>query len=101
MENIQILLVLQYLVLNLNLHQSNIHIWSKLLEDNADILAAFLSKSYCGSFCLIFLFKILIRSVTVTFYRVANKFFLNLKGLLDDNIVSIVKKEYGSLVYSL
>ena len=23
----------------------------KLLEDNADILAAFLSKSYCASFC--------------------------------------------------
>ena len=30
---------------------------SKLLEENADISAAFLSKSYCASFCLIFLFK--------------------------------------------
>ena len=28
---------------------------SKLLEENADILAASLSKSYCVSFCLIFL----------------------------------------------
>ena len=33
---------------------------SKLLEESADILAASLSKSYCDSFCLIFLFKILI-----------------------------------------
>ena len=33
---------------------------SRLLEDNADISAAFLSKSYCDTFCLIFLFKILI-----------------------------------------
>ena len=33
---------------------------SRLLEDNADILAAFLSKSYCASFYIIFLFKILI-----------------------------------------
>ena len=33
---------------------------SKLLEDNADILAASLSKSYCAPFYLIFLFKILI-----------------------------------------
>ena len=33
---------------------------SKLFEDNADILAAYLSKSHCDSFCLIFLFKILI-----------------------------------------
>ena len=33
---------------------------SKLLEDNEDILAAFLSKSYYVSFCRIFLFKILI-----------------------------------------
>ena len=33
---------------------------SKLLEDNANILAAFLSKSYCALFYLIFLFKILI-----------------------------------------
>ena len=33
---------------------------SKLLKDNEDILAAFLSKSYCVSFCVIFLFKILI-----------------------------------------
>ena len=30
---------------------------SKLLEDNADILAASLSKSYCASFCLIFCVK--------------------------------------------
>ena len=29
---------------------------SKLLEDNANILAASLSQSYCASFCLIFLF---------------------------------------------
>ena len=33
---------------------------SKFVEDNADILAASQSKSYCASFCLIFLFKILI-----------------------------------------
>ena len=33
---------------------------SKLLEDSADILAASLSKSYCASFCLIFLSKIFI-----------------------------------------
>ena len=32
----------------------------KLLEDNADILASFLSKSYCASFYIIFLPKILI-----------------------------------------
>ena len=74
---------------------------SKFLEDNADILAASLSKSYCGSFCLIFLFKILIWSVTVLFYKVSNKFFPNLKGLVDGNVVSIVQKVYGSFVYSL
>ena len=39
----------------------------KLLEDNADILAAFLSKSYYASFSLIFLPKILIWSITVIF----------------------------------
>ena len=33
---------------------------SKLSEESADILAASLSKSYCDSFCLIFLSKILI-----------------------------------------
>ena len=33
---------------------------SKLLEHNADILAAFLSKSYCALFYIIFLSKILI-----------------------------------------
>ena len=32
---------------------------SKLPKDNGDILAAFLSKSYCALFCLIFLSKIL------------------------------------------
>ena len=31
---------------------------SKLLEENPDILAAFLSKSYCASFCLIFYLKL-------------------------------------------
>ena len=33
---------------------------SKLLEESADSLVPSLSKSYCDSFCLIFLFKILI-----------------------------------------
>ena len=33
---------------------------SNLFEDNADILAVFLSKLYCESLYLIFLFKILI-----------------------------------------
>ena len=33
---------------------------SKLIKESADILAASLSKSYCDSFCLIFLSKILI-----------------------------------------
>ena len=41
----------------------------KLLEDNADVLAAFLSKSYCASFFIIFLRKILIWSVTVISIR--------------------------------
>ena len=33
---------------------------SRFLEDRADIIAASLSKSYCASFCLIFLSNILI-----------------------------------------
>ena len=74
---------------------------SKFLEYNANISAAFRSKSYCHSFYLIFLFKILIRSVNVIFYKVSKTFFLNLKGLLDVNVLSIVKKEYGSFVHSL
>ena len=74
---------------------------SKLFQDNADILAASVSKSYCDSFCLIFLFKILIWSVTVIFYKVSDKSILKRKGLLDGNVVSVVKEEYGSLVHSL
>ena len=65
---------------------------SKLFQDNADILAASLSKSYCDSFCLIFLIKILIWSVTVIFYKVPDKFFLKLKGLLDGNVYLLSKK---------
>ena len=41
----------------------------KLLEDNADILAALLSKSYYASFCIIFLSKSLIWSVILIFIR--------------------------------
>ena len=74
---------------------------SKLLQDNADISAAVLSKSNCVSFCLIFLLKILIWSVTVIIYKVSNKFVLNLRGLLDGNVVSTVRKLKGSFVYSL
>ena len=33
-------------------------ILSRFLEDRADIIAAFLSKSYCASFCRIFLSKL-------------------------------------------
>ena len=45
--------------LNLNLHHPLVHIY-KFLEENGNILATSLSKSYCDSFCLIFVFKILI-----------------------------------------
>ena len=48
---------------------------SKLLEESADILAASLSISYYDSFCLIFLFKIIIWSVTVIFIKYQTNFF--------------------------
>ena len=73
---------------------------SKLLENNANILAAFLSKSYCASLCIFFLPKTLFWSTTV-FLLEGRKFFLNLRGSLASNVVSIVKEKYGFLVHSL
>ena len=75
-------------------------IFRQFLEDIADILAAFLSKSYCASFCLIFLSKILSDQL-LSFYKIETIFFLNLKESLAGNVVSVVKKEYGSFVHSL
>ena len=84
----------------LNLHQWNIHIFSNSSDDNADILAANLSKSYCAWFSLILSLKFLSYSVNVIFIKNQNDFSKNLKGLLRGNVVLIVKKEYGSLVQS-
>ena len=53
-------------------------------DDNAEILAVYLSKSYWAIFHSILLSIVLIFSVIV-------KFFLNLNGLSDDKVVSITK----------
>ena len=73
---------------------------SKLLENNADILAAFLSKSYCASFYIIFCLKLLADQLLSSLQE-EKKIFLNFRELLAGNVVSIVKKEYGSLVHSM
>ena len=38
---------------------------------------------------------------SLSLLRERNKFFLNLKGSLAGNVVSIAKKEYGSFLHSL
>ena len=79
-------------------------ILSKLLEDNADILAAFLSKTYCALFCMIY-FIFSVKNFNLIsychFYKKSNNFFLNFKGLLAGNVVSIDKKLKVSFVHSL
>ena len=66
MENTQILLFELHLVYTLNLHQLSIHIAD---IDNADILAASLSNSYCALFALILSSRILTCSVNVNFIK--------------------------------
>ena len=60
-------------------------------DDNAEMLAFYLSKSYWAFFHSILLSIVLVFSVVV-------KFFLNLNGLPNDKVVSITKNEYHSLV---
>ena len=69
MENTQILLFELHLVYTLNLHQLSIHIFSNSPLDNADILAASLSNSYCALFALILSSRILTYSVNVIFIK--------------------------------
>ena len=63
------------------------------LNDNADISAVCLSKSYWALFCLILLSIVLIYHWQ-EFY---NRFFLNLNGLSDGKVVSFTRNKYSSL----
>ena len=85
----------------LNLHQSNIHIFFNLPDDNAETLAAFLSKSYSPCFFFNFAIKNFQFINLCHFHNESKRLFLNLKGSSASNAVSIVKKEYGSLVHFL
>ena len=72
-----------------------------LPEDNADILAVNLSKSYFAWFALILLSIINNLTSYCHFYKESNKFFLNLQGSLASNVVSVVKKLKDSFLHSL
>ena len=62
-------------------------------NDNADISAVCLSKSYWALFCLILLSIVLIYHWQ-EFY---DRFFLNLNGLSDGKVVSFTRNKYSSL----
>ena len=73
----------------------------RFLDDNAEILAVSLPKSDCTWFDLILSSRTFNLIDYCHFYKGIKRFFQNLKGLLTGNVVSIVKKEYGSFVHSL
>ena len=64
--------------------------------DKADILPASLWISYCKFSSLIW------SSIAmILLYIYFKRFFLDLKGLSNGKVVSLTKKEYGSVVHSL
>ena len=71
------------------------------LDEKPEILAPSLLKSYWTWFTLILSSRILSSSVNVFSYKDIKRFFLNLRGSLAGNVVSIVKKIRFSCAFSV